>query len=139
MVRQGKYSKRKSPLFRAKWAVKRRWTWFKKLSKPKKALVLGGPILAFLIITPVITYIYYYNDIADQDRLMNRNNTGIVLKDKSGTSFYELGTASHRELVGLDQISDTTEDALVAAEDKDFMNTAAFHLFASQVRSTAIS
>lgn len=128
MARQGKYSKRKSPLFRAHWAVKRRWRWFKKLSKPKKALVLGGPLLAFLIITPVITYVYYYNDIADQDRLMNRNNTGIVLKDKSGAAFYEIGTADHRELVGLDQISDTTEKALIAAEDKDFYEHGGFSL-----------
>lgn len=128
MARQGKYSKRKSPLFRAHWAVKRRWRWFKKLSKPKKALVLGGPLLAFLIITPVLTYAYYYNDIADQDRLMNRNNTGIVLKDKSGATFYEIGKAEQRELVGLDQIADVTEDALVAAEDKDFYKHGGFSL-----------
>jgi len=128
MARQGKYSKRKSPLFRARWAVKRRWNWFKKLSKPKKALLLGGPILAFLIITPVITYAYYYNDIADQDRLMNRNNTGIVLKDKNGTVFYSLGTAKHRELIGLNQISDETEHALVASEDKDFYEHGGFSL-----------
>ena len=128
MARQGIYSKRKSPLYRARWAVKRRWRWFKKLSKPKKALVLGGPILAFLIITPVLTYAYYYNDIADQDRLMNRNNTGIVLRDKSGTPFYELGTASHRSLIGLDQISDSTEHALVASEDKDFYEHGGFSL-----------
>jgi penicillin-binding protein 1A len=128
MARQGVYSKRKSPIARARWAVKRRWRWFKKLSKPKKVLFLGGPLFAFLIITPVLTYAYYYNDIADQDRLMNRNNTGIVLRDKNGTAFYELGTASHRELVKLDQISDDTEHALVAAEDKDFYEHGGFSL-----------
>jgi 1A family penicillin-binding protein len=128
MARQGRYSKRKSPLDRIRWSVKRRWRWFKRLSKPKKALLLGGPILAFLIVTPLVTYIYYYNDIADQDRLMNRNNTGIVLKDKNGTAFYELGTAGHRDVVNLDQISDSTEHALIASEDKDFYKHGGFSI-----------
>lgn len=134
MARQGKYSRKKSPLDRARWAVKRRWKWFKRLSKPKKALVLGGPILAFLIVIPIFTYIYYYNDISNQERLMNRNNTGIVLKDKNDQTFYSLGRAEHHELTGLDQISDNVEDALVAAEDKDFYKHSGFSFF-SIVRS----
>lgn len=128
MARQGIYSKRKSPLARARWAVKRRWRWFKKLSKPKKVLFLGGPLFAFLIITPVVTYAYYYNDIADQDRLMNRNNTGIVLKDKDGQVFYSIGKAEHKSVLGLDQISDITEKAVVASEDKDFYQHGGFSL-----------
>jgi len=134
MARQGVYSKRKSPIARARWALKRRWRWFKKLSKPKKILFLGGPLFAFLIITPVITYAYYYNDIADQTRLMNRNNTGIVLKDKNGQAFYSLGQAEHKNVLGLDQISDITEKAVVASEDKDFYEHGGFSFF-SIVRS----
>ncbi len=126
MARQGIYSKKKSPTDKIRWAVKRRWRWFKKLSTPKKLLVVGGPVLAFLIVTPILTFVYYYNDIADQDRLMNRNNTGIVLKDKNGTAFYSIGRAEHRELTSLDEISDHAEKALVAAEDKDFYKHSGF-------------
>lgn len=126
MVRQGIYTKRVSLFTRAKRSVKRRWRWFSGLSKTKKALVIGTPILAFLILTPLLTYIYYYNDISDQERLMNRNNTGVVLTDKNGETFYSVGRAQHHELVPLSDISDTMKHALLASEDKDFYNHGGF-------------
>src|SRR5687768_4667886 len=98
MIRQGRYTRKVSKLTQFKRGVKRRWNWFKSLSKKQKALLIGGPILAFLILTPLITYIYYYNDIADQERLMNRNNTGVVLNDRNGETFYSIGRAEHREM-----------------------------------------
>lgn len=105
-----------------------RWQWFKKLSKPKKALVIGTPILAFLILTPIFTYLYYANAISDPDRLMNYNNTGVVLLDKNGDTFYSFGTADRGERLGLDKISDYAEKALVSAEDKNFYEHAGFSL-----------
>jgi len=103
-----------------------RWKWFKKLSKPKKIAVIGAPILAFLILTPIFTYIYYANAISDPDRLMNYNNTGVVLLDKDGQAFYSFGTADRGERLPLDQISDFTEDALISAEDKNFYEHGGF-------------
>ena len=94
--------------------------WFKKLSKPKKALVIGTPILAFLILVPAITYAYFANVISDPNRLMNYNNTGVVLLDKSGQEFYSSGTANRGERIPLDQISTTTQKALLSSEDKNF-------------------
>lgn len=126
MARQGRYTKRVTKFTQFKRGVRRRWNWFRGLSRAKKALVIGTPILAFLILTPLITYIYYYNDIADQERLMNRNNTGIVLNDRNGQKFFSFGRAEHRALVPLDQISDITEHALVASEDKDFYKHSGF-------------
>ena len=105
-----------------------RWNWFKKLSKPKKALVIGAPILAFLILTPIFTYIYYANAISDPDRLMNYNNTGVVLLDKNDEVFYSFGTADRGERLPLDQISDYTEKALISAEDKNFYEHGGFSL-----------
>ncbi len=131
MYRKGKYTKKTGPVGSSKRFLKRRWTWFKGLSKTKKALLIGGPILAFLIITPIATYAYYYNDIGDKERLLNSNNTGVVLLDRNGESFYTTpGTrAEKRELVPLDQISDSTEKALIAAEDKDFYKHSGFDIF----------
>lgn len=103
-----------------------RWRWFKKLSKPKKALVIGTPILAFLILTPIFTYLYYANAISDPDRLMNYNNTGVVLLDKDGDTFYSFGTADRGERLALDKISDYAEKALVSAEDKNFYEHGGF-------------
>lgn len=131
MYRTGKYTKKVGPVGSAKRFMKRRWLWFSGLSKKKKALVIAGPILAFLIITPIATYAYYYNDIGDQERLLNRNNTGVVLKDRNGETFYTTpgARAEKRELVPLDQIADTTEHALIAAEDKDFYKHSGFDIF----------
>lgn len=126
MIRQGKYTKKVSRLVRAKRLLKRRWHWFKGLSKTKKALLISAPILAFLIITPVATYAYYANDISNQERLMNRNNTGMVLTDKDGKVFYSVGRAQHREITPLAQISPDMQHALLASEDKDFYKHGGF-------------
>lgn len=128
MIRQGKYTKRLTPLQKTKRYMRRRWTWFKGLSKPKKVLVIGGPLLAFLILTPLATYAYFARDIADKERLMNRNNTGIVLMDKNGEAFYRTGRAEHREEVPLNAISDNVEHALIASEDKNFYEHPGFSI-----------
>ena len=105
-----------------------RWRWFKKLSKPKKALLIGTPILAFLILTPLFTYLYYANAISDPDRLMNYNNTGVVLLDKNNQVFYSFGTADRGERLGLNDISDTVKKALISSEDKNFYKHGGFSL-----------
>src|SRR6266496_5465447 len=112
MIRQGKYTKKVTTVRQAHRSSKRGWRWFKKLSKPKKILVIAGPILAFLIITPLLTYLYYANDISDQERLMNRNNTGVALTDKNGETFYTVGKAAHRQVVSLNDISDNLKHAV---------------------------
>ena len=120
MARQGTYTRKVGKIRQTKRTSRRFWRWFKGLSKTKKTLLIAGPLLVFLIITPLATYLYYYNDIADQERLMNRNNTGIVLTDKNGETIYNTGRAQHREMVPLSGISDELERAVVASEDKDF-------------------
>jgi 1A family penicillin-binding protein len=129
MHRKGKYTKKLGPLVSSRRFLKRRWKWFKGLSKKQKALLIGAPILLFLVVTPAVTYAYYYNDIGDKERLLNRNNTGVVLLDRNGKSFFSTGRAEKRALVPLDQISDDTEKALVAAEDKDFYKHSGFDVF----------
>lgn len=126
MIRQGKYTKKVPRWKRVQRAVKRRWMSFKGLSKKKKALLIGAPVLAFLVLTPIITYLYYANDISDQERLMNRNNTGIVLTDKNGEVFYSMGRAQHRALVPLTDIPKITQQALIASEDKNFYSESGF-------------
>lgn len=126
MVRQGKYTKRVSKVTRARRSLKRGWRWFKGLSKKKKALLISAPILAFLILTPLITYAYFYNDIGDQQRLMNANNTGVVLTDRNGQVIYTVGRAEHRDMVPLTGISKYAQNALVASEDKTFYTNDGF-------------
>jgi 1A family penicillin-binding protein len=126
MYRQGKYTKKVTATDKVKRRTKRHWLWFVGLSRNKKIAVIAVPILAFLILTPLLTFAYYANDISDQERLMNRNNTGVALLDKNNEVFYTIGRAKPHELTPLDQISETTKEALLASEDKDFYNHSGF-------------
>ena len=127
MVRKGKYT-HVSPVRRAKRVTRRHWRWWKELSKKQKILLIAVPILLFLVLTPLATYLYFYNDIADQERLMNRNNTGVVMVDRNGEKFYSFGSAEHRTMVPLSDMSDNVKNALVAAEDKDFYKHGGFSI-----------
>jgi 1A family penicillin-binding protein len=129
MQRQGKYTKRVTPSQHVKRGLKKRFRWWRQLSWKKRILFVGGPILAFLILTPLLTYLYFARDISDMDRLMNRNNTGIVLYANDGkTEIYSEGRAEHRDLLPLDQISPMMRNALIASEDKNFYTHSGFSI-----------
>lgn len=128
MYRKGRYTRKKGPVASTKYFLKRRWKWWRALPRWKKILYTAGPLLAFLIIVPIATYAYYYNYISDIDKLLNKNNTGIVLLDRNGKSFFSIQNARHRDLVKLKDISDNTEHALLAAEDKDFYRHGGFSI-----------
>lgn len=126
MVRQGKYTRRVSPFRKAKWQARGRFRWFHRKTFWQKVMIIVIPIVVFLITVPILTYVYFARDISNKDRLMNRNNTGIVLLARGGEEIYSSGRAKHRDLTPLDQISDHVEHALVAAEDKNFYEHSGF-------------
>lgn len=129
MRRQGKYTRRVTPTQQVKRQAKQRFRWWRKLSWKKRILYIGGPILAFLILTPLLTYLYFARDISNMDRLMNRNNTGIVLyANDSKTEIYSSGRAEHRDLVPLPSISKDMQQALIASEDKNFYKHGGFSI-----------
>lgn len=77
-------------------------------------------MIVITLVVPLVMYLYFSWTMGDMEQLMNRNNTGIVLKDIRGEVFYSTGTAKHRELVPLEDIADVAEKALIASEDKNF-------------------
>ena len=85
-------------------------------------------LLVILLGLPVVTYAYYARDIGDRERLMNRNNTGVILKDRTGEPFYSSGVLSTQDDLKLSQISDNLERAVIASEDKDFYGHMGFSL-----------
>lgn len=102
--------------------------WFLGLSWPRRIVFLMGLGLTLLVIIAMATYMAYANDIKDPERLMNRNNTGIALKDVNGETFYSVGRAEHREIVKLEDMSKDLKDALIASEDKDFYKHGGFNV-----------
>lgn len=127
MRRIGKYTKRNS-VRSAKLETNKYLLWFRNLKRWQKISVIVGPILAIMVLIPLLTYAYFARDISNKERLMNRNNTGIVLTDKNGEIFYQIGRAKHRNIVPLDQISDSTKKALLASEDKNFYEHGGFSI-----------
>lgn len=95
---------------------------FKSFSTRKKVIAVSGILLAALLTIPVLTYAYYAYDISNPERLMNRNNTGIVILDRNGETIYSYGKTNHQKKVELNEISDVFEKAVVASEDRDFYN-----------------
>lgn len=132
MRRQGKYTRRVTPAQRVKRHAKSRFRWWRRLSWKKRILLVATPIVALLILIPILTYFYFARDIADMDRLMNRNNTGIVLyASDNKTEIYSTGRAEHRELYPLEKVADPVKNALVAAEDKDFYEHGGFSILST--------
>lgn len=128
MIRKGTHTKKVSAVRQARRSGRRGWRWLRHMSWKRRFFVFGAPILAILVVIPIATYIYFYNDIADKERLMNRNNTGIVLTDRNNEVIYSVGRAERREAISLAEIADVTEEAVVAAEDKDFYKHEGFSL-----------
>lgn len=125
MRRVGKYTKKRRA--RGAWfSVNTYILWFRNLKRWQKVAVIVGPILTILILIPLLTFLYFARDISDKERLMNRNNTGVVMTDIHDTVIFQSGRAKHREMVTLDEINDTTEQALLSSEDKDFYEHGGF-------------
>lgn len=126
MVRQGRYTKRPNKAQRSRYFLTRQWQNFQSLSRRKKILVIATPIAAFLILTPLITYLMLLRDISDPERLMNRSNTGVQLVDKNDEVFFSTGSNNALKRLSLDQISDYTEQAVISSEDKNFYQHSGF-------------
>ena len=123
MRRQGKYTK--IPFYRRPSnPIHRGWVWFKGLSRKQKIALIGIPLFVIIIVVPLLTYLYYARDISDPNRLMNRNDTGVVLLDRNGEVFYNSGTITDGERVPLSEMPKYLRDAVVAAEDKNFYTNA---------------
>lgn len=119
MRRVGKYTKKRN--VRGAWFATNKYIlWFRNLKRWQKFAIIAGPILTIMVLVPLMTYFYFARDISDKERLMNRNNTGIVMTDMNGTTIYQSGRAKHRDIVPLAQIPESTKQALLASEDKDF-------------------
>ena len=115
------FARQRHPLpRRIKWWLRDKWRWFRKLAWWQKSLLVGGPLVLVVLVIPLLTFAYFALTMGDMEYLMNRNNTGVVLKDIDGQVFYSTGTAEHRELVSLDQMSPHIKEALIASEDRNF-------------------
>lgn len=116
---------------RLKWWLRARWRWFKQLNWWQKSLIVGFPVIIFALIIPLITFVYFALTMGDMETLMNRNNTGVVLKDIHGETFFSTGNAQHREAVPLSEISEYMQRATIASEDRNFYDHGGFSILST--------
>jgi 1A family penicillin-binding protein len=105
-----------------------KWDAFQALSRRKKIAIVGGIAAFLLIIVPLISYVMLLRDISDPERLMNRNNTGIVITDRSDEVIYRFGRSSDNRNLSLDEMPEYLVQALVASEDRNFYEHGGFSI-----------
>lgn len=120
MRRKGKYTKKPSLKQRISRGLAHPFQRNHRVNRKKLFLIIGSALLAFLILTPLITYAIFARDIADPERLMNRSQTGVALFDKEGRVFYRTANSKEVERVKLNNIAKPMQKALIASEDQSF-------------------
>ncbi|MBI2022487.1 PBP1A family penicillin-binding protein [Candidatus Daviesbacteria bacterium] len=91
------------------------------------SLILLG-IVSFLAFIPILTYLYFAQDITTKDRIMNRSNTGVVLLDRHNQPFFKFYQARTSDYVPLDKIPMQLRQTIIVGEDKDFYKHPGFSL-----------
>ncbi|HSX40680.1 MAG TPA: PBP1A family penicillin-binding protein [Candidatus Saccharimonadales bacterium] len=87
-------------------------------------------LIFFIGAIPILTYFYFAHDLTSKDRIMNSNDTGLVLLDRYNHPFFTFYQAKFKTNVSLSQISPNMQHAVIASEDKDFYTHPGFSISA---------
>ncbi len=94
----------------------------------KDILIIILAFVAVLTFIPVFTYTYFAKDLSSPEAIMNRNNTGVVLLDRTGKPFFRFYQAQVRENIPLSSVPKAMQQAVIVAEDKSFYEHPGFSL-----------
>lgn len=83
-------------------------------------------IAATISFIPVFTYAYFASDLDSKEKIMNRNDGGVILLDRNGQPFFNFYQARFRKEIPLSGIPEYTKNAFIAMEDKDFYSHPGF-------------
>lgn len=87
----------------------------KKIARGTALLFLG-----VLVFVPVSTHLYYSPDLVSKEKIMNRNDGGVILMDRKGRPFFTFYDAKNKKFVPLQEVPKNIQNAVIAIEDKDF-------------------
>lgn len=95
---------------------------FDEMKKNSAKLILWGCLilLGILILTPIFTYLYFVRDLGSKEKIINRNNAGVILQDRNGTPFFTFYNARTKTITPSSEIPDYLKNAVISVEDKDF-------------------
>ncbi len=83
-------------------------------------------IVTFLCLVPIFTYVYFAADLSSKEKLVNHNDTGLVLLDYKDRPFFTFYQAKVKEEVTLSEVPKYATQAIIAMEDKDFYSHPGF-------------
>lgn len=93
---------------------------YKLIPTIKLAIILACFFMVLLLVTGVGTYIYFSRQITSKTLIVNNNNTGVVVQDRTGKTFFTFYEGKQRDIVPLSEISPYLQNAVIAVEDKEF-------------------
>lgn len=104
--------------------------WLKRQTLGLRQDLLIGffAILGTLALIPIITYIYFAKDLTTKEKIMNRNDTGVVILDRKNRPFFTFYQARNKKLVPISEIPKLTREAFIALEDKDYYSHPGFSI-----------
>lgn len=103
--------------------IKELWITFK-----KPLLYVFLAFIAFLIIIPPATYLYFIRDLSSKESILNRKNAGVILTDRNDKPFFTFYKATNKKVIPLSDIPEFAQKAVVAVEDRQFYSHSGFSL-----------
>lgn len=101
----------------------------KLLEKRKRTLLYAFLLfLVIMILIPPLTYLYFAKDLKSKEGVMNRQETGLTLLDRSGQPFYTYDLAKSFSYIPISDIPKSVQDGAVATEDKNFYTNPGFSI-----------
>jgi len=107
------------------------------------AFTSGGLLIASIFV--ITTYMLFVGDLATPEKLMNRNNTGLILMDRKGKAFYHTAKARNITVYPIERMPKALINGIVAIEDDQFYQHPGFspkgivRAFWANIRSSAYS
>lgn len=96
------------------------------IKEPIFITLLG--IVSVLAFIPILTYAFFATSLGSKEAIMNRNNTGLVILDRNNKPFFRFYDAKVPILIPLLKIPDQLQQAVVAAEDREFYQHPGFSI-----------
>lgn len=77
---------------------------------------------------PILTYFYFAKDLNAQESILNKKDTGVILLDRNNKPFFKFYEAHFKDYTPLSKIPVHFQQAVIAAEDKEFYSHPGFSL-----------
>lgn len=111
--------------------------WAKKNKRLLIITAIAGAVMLFVVL-PVITYVAFASQIQSKEAIITLKDGGITLLDRNEQPFFTLYDAKNREIVPLNKIAESAQNAVIAAEDQDFYTHPGFSI-SGIIRSATVN